>query len=64
VKIQLSDARVQIDLTRAEACVLFEELVHVRGGSRLPKLRQVCAGLAAVFMLMPKGKGKTNDQRI
>jgi hypothetical protein len=55
---------VQINLTGPEARVLLEELAHVRGGSRMPKLRQVCAGLEALFMLTPKGKKKANDQRI
>jgi hypothetical protein len=64
VRILLEDTRVQINLTGPEARVLLEELAHVRGGSRMPKLRQVCAGLEALFMLTPKGKKKANDQRI
>jgi len=44
VKLKRSDGRVQIDLTVEEAGVFLEELSHVRGGSRLPKLRQICAG--------------------
>lgn len=64
MRIHLEGTRVQIDLTGAEARVFLEELAHVRGGTRMPKLRQVCAGLEATFMLMLKGKKKTNDQRI
>lgn len=56
MRILLEDTRVRIDLTGPEARVLLEELVHVRGGARLPKLRQVCAGLEAIFLLAPKAQ--------
>jgi hypothetical protein len=29
--------------------VFFEELLDVPGGARLPKLKQVCRGLGALF---------------
>jgi hypothetical protein len=45
VKIHRSTGYIHIDLSGAEAAVLFEELENVRGGSKLPKVRQVCEGL-------------------
>jgi hypothetical protein len=42
---------VCIELPFAEARVLFDELSHVRGGARLPKLRQVCRELEETFIL-------------
>ena len=51
MKIRRTDDHFHIDLSPAEARVLFEELSSVRGGARMPKLRQVCEGLDAVFSL-------------
>lgn len=45
MKIHRSTGYVHIDLTGAEAAVLLDELENVRGGSKLPKVRQVCEGL-------------------
>ena len=42
---------IAIELTPAEARVLLEELLHVRGGARLPKIRQVCKELESTFEL-------------
>lgn len=39
-----------IELSGAEARVLLEELSDVRGGARLPKLKQVCLGLATLLL--------------
>jgi len=39
------DDRVCVELSGAEARALLEELSDVPGGSRLPKLRQLCSGL-------------------
>jgi len=52
--IRRSNTRVQIDLTPTEAQVLLDELSNVRGGSRLPKLRQVCAQLDTSLKLTPR----------
>jgi hypothetical protein len=63
---------VCIELSSAEARVLLDELSGVRGGARLPKLRQVCDELEASFALttlmtkrreLKKGE-KINDGRI
>jgi hypothetical protein len=45
VKIHRSTGYIHIDLTGPEAAVLLEELENVRGGSKLPKVRQVCEEL-------------------
>jgi hypothetical protein len=58
MKIRRSDDSVHIDLSLAEARVLLEELSGVRGGARLPKLRQVCVGLEALFSLMAPSKSE------
>lgn len=46
MKIHRSIGYIHIDLSGAEAAVLLEELENVRGGSRLPKVRQVCEGIS------------------
>ena len=62
MKIRRTDDLFHVDLTAAEARVLLDELVHVRGGARLPKLRQVCSGLETLLELVkssvppPKGR--------
>jgi hypothetical protein len=54
---------VCIELSSAEAHVLLEELSHVRGGARLPKLRQVCLGLEVIFNLaVPPFLGKKRER--
>lgn len=64
MKIYRSADSVHIDLSIAEARVFLEELAHVRGGTRLPKLRQVCDGLEALFTLMaPKPDGRKRIKR-
>ena len=58
MKVHRSDDNVHVELTIAEARVLLDELAHVRGGARLPKLRQVCVALEALFVLMaPPSRG-------
>lgn len=42
---------VCLELSVPEARFLLEELAHVRGGARLPKLRQVCLALESLFSL-------------
>jgi hypothetical protein len=62
MKIHHSTGYVHIDLSAAEARVLLEELSNVRGGARLPKLRQVCKGLEALLVLTevpPVKRGRT-----
>ena len=62
MKIRRTEDLFHIDLTPAEARVLLDELLHVRGGARLPKLRQVCAALETLLELVkssvppPKGR--------
>lgn len=56
MKIHRSADYFHIDLLPAEARVLLEELSHVRGGARLPKLRQVCVGLEALLTLIKPEK--------
>lgn len=51
MKITRTPDSVCIELPFAEAKVLFDELAHVRGGARLPKLRQVCVELETTFAL-------------
>jgi hypothetical protein len=46
MKVTRSDNdRICIDFSGAEARAFLDELSDVPGGSRLPKLRQVCSGL-------------------
>ena len=52
MKIRSAPDAIHIELSVAEAHVLHDELAHVRGGARLPKLRQVCSGLEALFVLL------------
>lgn len=49
MKIHRSAEYIHIDLTGAEAAVLLEELENVRGGSKLPKIRQMCDSLRTVI---------------
>jgi hypothetical protein len=51
MKLHRTSDSISIELPFAEAKVLFDELAHVRGGARLPKLRQVCHELEAAFEL-------------
>lgn len=69
MKIHRSTNFIHIDLTVSEARALLDELENVRGGARLPKLRQVCASLEASISITPTpvkiGRPKTafNSQR-
>jgi hypothetical protein len=59
MKIRRTPDSVCIELPFAEARVLLDELSHVRGGARLPKLRQVCHELETTFSLEDsKTKGR------
>jgi hypothetical protein len=51
MKIQRSPGFIHIDFSVAEARAFIEELAHVRGGARLPKIRQVCTELEVSFGL-------------
>lgn len=51
MKIHRSTGFIHVDLTVAEAKTLLDELENVRGGSRLPKVRQVCGGLDEAITL-------------
>lgn len=58
MKITRSLDTICIELPPAEARVLLDELAHVRGGARLPKIRQVVAELEATFSLETPKKGR------
>jgi hypothetical protein len=47
MKIRRSFGLINVELTSAEAALLFDELETVRGGARMPKLRQLCMALGA-----------------
>lgn len=49
MKVIRDGDRICIDLSPAEACVFLDELSDVPGGTRLPKLRQVCAAISTVL---------------
>ena len=52
MKIHRSTGYIHLDLSAAEAQVLLEELEGVRGGAKLPKLRQVCEGLRETLAIV------------
>ena len=68
MKIRRTDDLFHIDLTPAEARVLFDELSSVRGGARLPKIRQVCQELDRLFTLVsimaPPKLGRRPKQKV
>jgi hypothetical protein len=49
IRRDTSTAAIHIELSPPEARAFFEELLDVPGGARLPKLKQVCQGLGALF---------------
>ena len=51
MKVHSTPGFIYIDLSVAEAKALLEELLDVRGGTRMPKIRQVCQALEARFEL-------------
>jgi hypothetical protein len=63
MKTHRSADHLHIDLTGAEAAVLLDELENVRGGARLPKVRQLCESLRASIALVtppePKRRGRS-----
>jgi hypothetical protein len=42
---------IHISLSGAEAMILLEELETLRGGARMPKIRQMCFELRTTLML-------------
>lgn len=64
MRLQISDGHVFIDLSVAEARVFLDELVHVRGGARLPKIRQVCDALEVTLGLVAPRRTGTPELRI
>jgi len=56
LKVRRTLYAISIELPIAEAVVLFDELSHVRGGARLPKLKQVCRELEVAFTLEAQRK--------
>lgn len=63
MNIRNVDGVVHIELSPAEARVFHEELSHVRGGARLPKIRQVCVELEKAFSLMDWSKLRKREQK-
>lgn len=53
MKVRRAASVICIEFTFAEALVFLEELSNVRGGARLPKLRQVCRGLEIGLRVTP-----------
>lgn len=51
MKIHRGNDYIHIDLSGAEAAVLLEELETVPGGSKRPKIRQVCEDLGRLLGL-------------
>ena len=56
MKIRRTPDAVCIELPFAEASVLLDELSHVRGGARLPQLRQICVELESSLALEARQK--------
>lgn len=54
---------ISLELTLAEARVLLDELSDVRGGARLPKVRQVCAELEDTFALETVRKNSASGRK-
>lgn len=54
MKIHRGKEYIHIDLSGAEAAWLLEELETVPGGSKFPKIRQVCGGLTHSLALVPE----------
>jgi hypothetical protein len=60
MRVRYATDIICVELSPAEARVLLDELSDVRGGARLPKLRQVCVGLEALFKLVAPVKPPPN----
>lgn len=60
MKVRRFTDNMRVELTSTDALMLLEELEHVPGGSRLPKIRKLCEELAVAFGLSgkPDRKGK------
>lgn len=56
MKIRRTTDSICVELPLAEAAVLLDELSHVRGGARLPKLKQVCTELEGALALEARQK--------
>jgi len=63
MRTRLSVDLIHIDLSLAEARVFLDELTHVRGGARLPKIRQVCKDLEVTLMLVTPKVGKISSAK-
>lgn len=57
MRLRWRENTICVEFTPAEARVFLDELSHVRGGARLPKIRQVCKELESVFEI--EGKNST-----
>jgi hypothetical protein len=55
------DFTLRIELSFVEARVLLDELLDVRGGARLPKVRQVCRELRLALGGLDHNAGRTEE---
>ena len=55
MKIEQSAYKVHLELTLAEMRVLLDELLDMPGGSRRPKIRQLCNALETQLKLRNGG---------
>lgn len=53
MRVTRSNGHVHIDLPIAAGRFLLQELLDVKGGSKLPKVKQLCKELEAAFALGP-----------
>jgi len=60
VKARRFASTLSLELSYQEAQVLLDELSDVRGGARLPKLRQVCDEIRSSLALPMPALVKTN----
>lgn len=49
MKVGRSEDQVRIEMSPAESRVLLEELANLRGGSKMPKIRQLCEGVELIL---------------
>lgn len=52
VRLRMSDNSISIEMKPLEMRAFLEELAHILGGSRLPKVREICRALEVQFGLI------------
>jgi hypothetical protein len=63
LRIRRTISTLSIELPLAEALVFLDELSHVRGGARMPKLKQVCLELEGALTLeAQRKKGSVREE--